>query len=128
LNENLRDKAGLIYNVVESVILAMSVGMMVWLASTVIVQGNLLQRVAVRQENALGRLDTLEVRGSPALMAHEKEDQSRVDDIKIRVDKLEAAVLILQATPGELKAISVSLGTLHESQRRIEERLDKVQK
>lgn len=128
MNENLKQKAGLVYNVVESVILAMSVGLMVWLANVVIIHGNMIERVSTKQEGVVNRVDRLESTGSPALQAHEKEDQSRVDDLKIRVDKLEAAVLILQATPGELKAIQVSLDTLHESQKRIEERLDKLAK
>jgi chromosome segregation ATPase len=126
LNENLKAKAGLVYNVVESVILGMSVGLMVWLSNVVITHGQQLARQETRVESVDTRVNRLEIAGSPALVAHEKEDQARIDDIKLRVDKLEAAVIVLQATPGELKAISVSLETLHESQKRIEERLDKI--
>lgn len=128
MNENLKQKAGLVYNVVESVILAMSVGLVVWLSQIVIIHGNLLERISTRQDSVILRVDRLEVVGSPALIAHEKSDDARVDDIRARVEKLEAAVMVLQATPGELKAIAVSLQTLHESQLRIEERLNKVQK
>jgi hypothetical protein len=128
LNENLKQKAGLIYNIVESVILGMSVGLMVWLANVVVAHGNQLARDEARQEGIDIRLSKLELTGSPALIAHEREDQQRVDDLKDRVAKMETAVLALQSTPGELKAISVSLETLHESQKRIEERLDKMQK
>ncbi len=106
----------------------MSVGLVVWLSQIVISHGNLLERISTRQDSVILRVDRLEVVGSPALIAHEKSDDSRVDDIRSRVEKLEAAVMVLQATPGELKAIEVSLRTLHESQLRIEERLDKIQK
>lgn len=128
MNENLKQKAGLVYNVVESVILAMSVGLMVWVSHVVITHGEQLSRQETKQESFDVRVSRLELVGSPTLIAHEKEDQTRVDDLKVRVDKLEAAVLILQGMPGELKVIAVSLDTLHESQKRIEERLDKLQK
>ena len=128
LNENLKQKAGLIYNVVESIILAMSVGMMLWIANLVITHGNEITRLTTRDDVVYERLGRLESVGSPTLIAHEKSDDLRVDDIKLRIDKIEAAVIVLQATPGQLKAIEVSLGTLHESQLRIEGRLDKNQK
>jgi hypothetical protein len=126
LNEALKEKAGLVYNVVESVILAMSVGLMVWLSNVVIGHGNDISRISTRQQTVYERVDRLETIGSPSLVAHERSDEQRVTDIKLRVDKLEAAVIVLQGTPGELKAIGVSLQTLHEGQKRIEERLDKV--
>ena len=115
----------MIYNVVESVILGMSVGMMLWMSNLVITHGNQISRLTTRDDVVYERIGRLETAGSPTLIAHEKSDDLRVDDMKLRIDKIEAAVIVLQATPGQLKAIEVSLTALHESQQRIESRLDK---
>jgi hypothetical protein len=126
LNNELKQKAGLVYNIVESVILAMSVGLMVWLANVVIEHGQKLSSITTQASGVDVRVTRLEVAGSTSLQSHEKEDDQRVSDIKDRLARLESAVIVLQATPGELKAIGVTLSTMHESQKRIEERLDKM--
>lgn len=128
MNENLKQKAGLVYNVVESVILGMSVGLMVWVTNTVITQGQHIERISVRQDSVVDRVTRLETVGSPSLIAHERADDTRVLDLTLRIEKVEAAIIVLQATPGELKAISVSLQNLREGQQRIEDRLNKTSK
>ena len=124
MNESTKAKAGLVYNVVESVILAMSVGLMVWLANTVITHGNTL----ASQGNQIGvntmRIDRIETTGSPQLVAHESQDDARISAHNARIERLEAAVLILQATPGELKAMTVEMRGLREGQDRILKSLD----
>ena len=125
MNDEIKQKAGLIYNVVEAVILGMAVMLNVWNANMVITHGKSIAQQETKSDSMDVRVNRVESSGSPAFLAHEKEDNQRVNDIRNRVEKLETAVLALQATPGELKAIGVSLETLHESQKRIEERLDK---
>lgn len=128
MNENLKQKAGLIYNVVEAVILGMAVLLNVWNSNMVINHESQIAKEETKNAALDVRMTRVETGGSSSLVAHEKEDDQRVGDLKMRVEKLETAVLTLQATPGELKAIGVILQTLHEGQKRIEERLDKVTK
>lgn len=128
MNDNLKQKAGLIYNVVEAVILGMAVLMNVWNSKMVINHESQIAKEETKNAALDVRMTRVETGGSSSLVAHEKEDDQRVSDLKMRVEKLETAVLTLQSTPGELKAIGVSLQTLHEGQKRIEERLDKVTK
>jgi hypothetical protein len=109
-----------VYNVVESVILAMSVGLMVWLSNVVIGHGNTLASQGTQIVVNTGRLDKLESVGSPKLTAHEAMDDRRIDGIDKRIEKLENAVIALQSAPGELKAIGARLDGLQSGQTRIE--------
>lgn len=120
MNEETKQKAGLVYNVVESVILAMSVGLMVWLSNVVINHGNTLASQGTQIGVNTGRLDKLETGGSPRLSAHEAMDDRRIEGIDKRLEKLESAVIALQSAPGELKAISARLDALQTGQYRIE--------
>ena len=120
MKEEMRDKAGLVYNVVEAVILGMSVCLIVWTAKTVIDQGQTLSVHGNQIGVNTTRLDHLEAHGSSGLAAHEAMDEKRVEALQTRMDKLENAVISLQSTPGELKAITARLEALKEGQLRIE--------
>ena len=124
MSEQLRAKAGMVYNVVESVILAMSVGMMVWVCNVVITHGNVLAAHQAHIDTNSGRLTRIETSGSSGLQSHEAQDNQRIGDHNVRLEKLEAAVIILQATPGELKSIATEMRGLREGQLRIEKALE----
>lgn len=128
MSEQLRAKAGLVYNVVESVILLVAVGMTTWTAHTVITQGNTLSSHSNQIGVNTGRLDKIEGAGSAGLQAHVREDDRRVLDIDKRLEKLEQAVIALQSAPGELKAMNARLESLGQSQVRIERALDEHMK
>ena len=119
MKEETRAKAGLVYNVVESVILAMTVGLNVWLASLVIVHGNVLAahgtQIGINTE-AIIRFGTA---GTPSLASHESEDKAVAKAHEERIQKLEQAVISLS----ELKGIAIEIRGLHEGQVRIEEAL-----
>src|SRR5512139_17049 len=117
VKEEVRAKAGLVYNVVESVILAMSVGLMVWLANLVIEQGRTLSAHSTMLSVNSGRLDTLEMRGSRPLETHVKDDDSRILDLKNRLEKVESAVLNLATVP-------VKIDNMSDTQKRIERMLE----
>lgn len=120
MNEATKARMSLAYNVVETVILLMSIGLVSWCCIQVIEHGKSLARDDTRIGMNSARLDTLETKGSVGLLTHAKEDDSRVGEIKARLDKLESAVIALQSAPGELKAISARLDSLREGQARIE--------
>lgn len=113
-----------VFGVVESIILAMSVGLMLWVANLVVEHGKILAAHDTMLKVDDSRLDSLEVRGSPSLGAHMVEENSELSAVRARLDKMEAAVLILQTTPGELRAISVRLESIKEAQVRMERALD----
>jgi hypothetical protein len=48
-------------------------------------------------------------------------------DIKERLGKLESAVIVLQSTPGELKALGVQLDSLKDAIQRVERNTTKPQ-
>ena len=121
------EKPGLnLFNVIESVILAMSVGLMLWVANLVVEHGKLLSSHDTMLKIDDARLDSLESRGSPTLSAHMSEDAAEMSALRLRLDKVEAALLILQSTPSELKAIAVRLESIKEAQTRMEKSLDEV--
>ena len=113
-----------LFNVVESIILAMSVGLMLWVANLVVEHGKMLASHETSLKQAASRLDSLELKGSPVLSAHMLENNSELTGLRQRVDKIETAVLLLQATPGELKTIGVRLESLHEGQIRLEKAIE----
>jgi hypothetical protein len=86
----------MIYNVVESVVLGMSVVMLAWVANKTIAQGEII----AGQHNQLV-------------------------DVRSRIEKLETATLAAAATPGKLEAVSVRLDNLASGQDRIEKLLEK---
>lgn len=112
----LKEKAGLVYNVVESVILAMSVGLMVWLSNVVIGQSQTLAAHAVQINNNAIKVESIEVHGSRAV----ENLSGRVDSIAKQLEDLRAAIIVLQTAPGELKAMNTRLDGLKEGQVRIE--------
>lgn len=115
-----------LFSVIESVILAMSVGLMLWVANLVVEHGKILSSHDTLLKVNDSRLDTLEGRGSPGLIAHIVEENSDMTAMRARLDKMEAAVVVLQTTPGELRAISVRLEGIKEAQTRMEKTLDEV--
>lgn len=117
-----------LFAVIESVILAMSVGLMLWVANLVVEHGKILASHDTLLKLDNDRLDVLEGRGSPSLIAHVVEEGATLSAIKARLDKMEAAVLVLQTTPGELRAISVRLESIKEAQTRMEKALDEAVK
>jgi hypothetical protein len=121
---DLKEKAGLVYNVVESVILAMSVGLMIWMCNVVITHGNVLATQGTKIEVNTDRLTRIETQGSSGLMSHVKDDDTRVQAIDRRLEKLESAVIALQTAPGELKAINARLDGIRDGQSRMEKMLD----
>lgn len=120
-----RPKAN-IFNVVESVVLAMSVGLMLWVANLVVKHGEILSAHTTSLQVDDDRLDSLESRGSPTLAAHVTENISDLNAMRQRLDKLDTALLALQATPGKLETISVRLEGLREGQLRLEKTLEAV--
>lgn len=124
MSEDLRAKAGLVYNIVESVVLAMSVGLMVWMANVVITHGQTLATHGTLLSVLMSKQDKIETKGSDQLQSHVVMDDGRVDVINKRLEKLEAAVLVLQQTPGELKSIGVELRNIRDSQQRLEKLFD----
>lgn len=95
-----------------------------WMLSTLLevvkIQASQGTQIKVNTE----RIDRVENIGSPQLATHVKDDDTRIAAHQARIEKLEAAVLALQATPGELKAIGVELRNLSEGQHRIEKALE----
>ena len=120
MSNDLKEKAGLIYNIVESVVLAMSVGLMVWLANVVIDHGNSLAAHAVRINGLSTQTETIEQHGSRAV----ETLSGRVDSIAKQLDEMKASILALQTAPGELKAINIRLDGLKEGQGRMEKMMD----
>lgn len=115
-----------LFSVIESVILAMSVGLMLWVANLVVEHGKILASHDTTLKVDDNRLDSLESRGSPTLGAHVVEENAELSAMRARLDKMESAVVILQSTPGELRAIAVRLESIKEAQIRMEKALDEA--
>lgn len=115
-----------LFNVVESVVLAMSVGLMLWVANLVVEHGRILSSHETLLKVDDTRIDALENRGSSPLNSHVMQSNSEMSALRARVDKVESAVVALQATPGELRAIGVRLDGIKEAQSRMEKSLDDV--
>ena len=120
----MTEKSYQIYQVVESVILGMSVGLIAWTAHTVISQGRELSSHEAHITTNTGRLGMLEDRGSRSLETHVKADDEREIATLERVAKLESAMTIMQTIAGDLKAVAVKLEVLTEGQRRLEAKLN----
>ena len=125
LDEKVRARTT-IFNVVESVVLAMSVGLMLWIANIVVVHGQTLSSLGTMMNVNSSRIVTLEVTGSRPLTDHVGIDETRVSDLKTRIDKLEIAIITLREVPGELKTVNVYLSTLKEGQLRLEKAIDQA--
>jgi len=117
VKEEVRAKAGLVYNVIESVILFMTVGIMSWLSINVIEQGKSITSHGTSIMYNTSRLDSLESKGSRSLEGHVKEDDARVTDLKSRIERLEIAVLSLATVPAKMD-------NLLDGQRRIERQFE----
>lgn len=120
MSETLKQRAGIVYQVAESVILAISVGLVAWTANTVISQGHIIAAINNQVLTNTGRLDNLENKGSSGLREHEKMDDNRIVEMQKRDDRLEAALNSLMSTPGELKAINIRLDGANKALERIE--------
>lgn len=126
-NNQRAEKASFnLFSVIESVILAMSVGLMLWVANLVVEHGKILASHDTTLKIDNSRLESLEGKGSPSLVAHVVEENAELAAVRARLDKMEAAVVALQSTPGELRAIAVRLEGIKEAQTRMEKALDGV--
>jgi hypothetical protein len=124
LREELREKAGLVYNVVEAVLLAISIGLVTWTANNVIAQGKELAKHETQIDINTSRITTIETKGSAGLQTHEQMDDTRIGSLNSRLDKVEQAVIGLQSAPAKLEAISARLESLAQGQQRIERQLE----
>lgn len=95
-----------------------------FMLNTLVAHSNSLAVHTSQINTSNARLDRLETKGSSNLAAHESQDDQRISSINGRLDKLENAVIALQAAPGELKAINARLDGIKEGQMRIEKALD----
>jgi hypothetical protein len=125
MTDRIRENSGIVYNVVQSVILAMSVLLVCWIGNKVIQQGEILSSLVAKIGDTAVRLEILELHGSRSLETHVKDDDSRVAAIGVRIDKIESAIIALQNAATELKAVNVQLANLKEGQERIERVLEK---
>lgn len=58
------------------------------------------------------RITAIERGGSPSMIAHEKKDDERVDDIKRRLNKMEDAVILLTDVKGRLGVIDERIDSI----------------
>lgn len=124
MSDGLKQRAGIVYQVTESVILAISVMLVAWTANKVITQGESISSLSSHMSMNQARIDILERNGSAGLQAHEKSDDERVGAIQKRQDRFDATLQQLQSTPGELKAIGARLDSFYDLLSRMERRLD----
>lgn len=115
--EQTKQKAAMIYNVVESVVLAFAVSLTAWTASTVIEHGNRLAVHSTMISADANRLELLEVRGSRSLEIYSKATDARLD-------KQDMAISELRSTLVEIRALMVRLENIEKSQARIEKNLE----
>lgn len=119
MNEQGKGTLKIVGGVLQAVITAVIVIMLGIMVNTVILQGNLIAQHSTQFATTADRLLVLEQKGSRSMEVY----AAKAEDIAKRVERLEAAVLVLQTAPGELKAINVRLDMLQESQKRIEQGL-----
>lgn len=124
MNDAIKARIGIVYNVVEATILAIAVGLTTWTATSVIEHTRQIAVEQTKTEAVSLRVDKIETKGSSSLEAFEKESQAKDAAVNARLEKLEMAVISLQSAPGELKAIAARLDSLKEGQARIENALE----
>lgn len=124
MSDGLKQRAGIVYQVTESVILGISVCLVAWTADKVISQGQAIASLNSHMTMNQTRIDILERNGSAGLQAHEKSDDERVGAMQKRQDRFDATLQQLQSTPGELKAIGARLDSFYDLLSRMERRLD----
>lgn len=113
----MRSKAGLIYNAVETIAVAMCLFFITTLFKEVSEIGKIQASHSTAIQINTERLMVIEAGGSPGLKAHVREDDSRFIDLKDRVVKLEAAILGMSSLPSKIDNIS-------EGQHRIEKMIE----
>ena len=114
-----------LFNTVGPVLLALGVGFMfLWVASMVVEHGKILATHLGELKSHEARLAVIESGGNRGLASHLTEDAAHEVATGSRLDKLEQALLLLQQTPGELKAIGSRLDGLHDGQVRLEKMLE----
>jgi chromosome segregation ATPase len=123
---------GKIYDTVLGVIVAVCLSISGWTVKSILEHG---QSIAVHGQQLTylsTRTSDLEVHGSAPMQAQVKDLESLkaslTQDIKPRIEKLDAAVSQLTAMSGELKSISTRLEWLKEGQTRIEASFNEAQK
>jgi len=107
-----------------TVLTTIMAGLGMFMFNALIEHGNKLATHEIQIGVNTHRLDKIESSGTPGLMAHETADDARIAAHNARLEKLEAAVIVLQATPGELKSIATEIRGLRDGQGRIEKMLD----
>lgn len=117
-----------LFNSVIGALTAICLGLLAYDAKVLVEQGQTIAVLHNQVQSVSGRVDKLEGSGSPNLMSHVKDDDNRIGEIKVRLDKLEAAFMGIASLPGELKAISARLDMLDRGQIRIENSLDEHKK
>lgn len=108
-----KTKAGVVREIVETVVLFGACGILAWVTNTVIEQGKFISAHATMLNVNAERILSLETRGSRSLESHEKMDDQRVTDLSKRMDKVEQMMTLLSPLPTKIEYIA-------ESQKRIE--------
>lgn len=114
--------------IIQTVVLSGLTVALCFMFNAVINHGNALAVHNSQIHATETRVTTLEDKGSRSLETHVREDDTRVVDLKARLDKVEAAVLLLQSMPGEIRAANVRLDAIRDGQTRIEKSLDEHMK
>ena len=123
-----KSKSPNIFAIVESVVLAMSVGLLVWVANVVVTHGNMLSAQTTQINVNTSRIDRIETHGSAGLETLQQKVEVKNASTDSRLDKLESAVLVLQATPGELKSLNARMDNFLSGQVRIEKLMEEYNK
>lgn len=110
----------MIFNVAESVVVAVMVYMTTRIVNTQILHGEELASHRTEIRNIDSRVENIDMKGSRAVESLTVE----VGTIKREMIEVRQAITILQTAPGELKAINVRLDGLVDGQKRIEKALD----
>ena len=112
---------------VIAVILAAAVGLNCWTANKSVQLGEIVAAHSTQIVLDATRIDNIEKYGSKTLEAFTASENVQNADIKERLGKLESAVIVLQSTPGELKALGVQLDSLKDAIQRVERNTTKPQ-
>lgn len=120
MNDSVKARMGIIYNAIEAMILLACTGAVGFGAGQLIDQGKAIVSISTRVAINTTRLDRIEDKGSVGLQTHEREDNTRIVELRARLDKVEAAIIALQQTPGKLEAISEQIKSIQAGQVRIE--------
>ena len=120
MNAETKEKAGLIFNITESVVVAIMVYMTTKIMANQIQHGEELAAHRTQLAISTGRIETIDTKGSRAV----ESMGSEISNINKQMIEMRTAIITLQTAPGELKAMNVRLENLVEGQKRIERQLE----